>query len=336
MSRKLELALVGCGAISEMHLLGIREGAAEIEVTAAVDVDLRRARAVADRTGARVFGSLREAIDRGRFEAVALLLPHHLHEELALEAFRARKHVLLEKPMATSPQACQRILDAAREAGTVFMVGENAQYWPEVRTARRLLDEGAIGEVVTARAAVFFPPLAVYYGGDRAWRLEQRAAGGGIALDTGSHWIRPLRMWLGEVDSVVAALGRPFETMQGESLVRALLRFRSGSVASFDALLSEAPLAPEVLFRITGSRGEITIEGSGRVMVYDAQHRQGRPEGEPGGYMRSYAGELADFAGAVLDGKALEAGPEESLGELRTALAMYRSAETGRWEMVWE
>jgi predicted dehydrogenase len=335
MTRKLELALVGCGAISQMHLLGILEGAPEIQVTAAVDVDPERAGAVADRTGARVFETLADAIENGGFEAVALLLPHHLHEEAALQAFAAGKHVLLEKPMATSLDACERILAGAQKAGTVFMVGENAQYWPEVRTARRLLAEGAIGDVVTARASIFFPPLSAYYGGDRPWRLNQQAAGGGIALDTGSHWIRPLRMWLGEVDSVVAALGRPFETMQGESLVRALLRFRSGTVASFDALLSQAALAPEVLFRITGTTGEITIEGSGRVMVYDAEHRKGRPEGEPRGYMHSYAGELADFARAVLKGDPLDAGPEESLGELRTALAMYRSAETGRWEKVW-
>ena len=51
--------------------------------------------------------------------------------------------------------------------------------------------------------------------------------------------------------------------------------------------------------------------------------------------MRSYAGQLRDFAHAALEGRPLEAGPEVSLGELRTALAMYRSAETGRWEKVW-
>jgi predicted dehydrogenase len=58
--------------------------------------------------------------------------------------------------------------------------------------------------------------------------------------------------------------------------------------------------------------------------------------GEVGGYVRSYPGEFADFAAAVLDGRPLAAGPEQSLGELRVALALYRSAETKRWEKVWE
>ena len=324
---RLKLAFVGCGAISSMHLLGIREGAAQIEVTAAVDTNPEHAKAVAEQTGAAVYSSLEQALAEGDFDAVDLMLPHHLHEE------------------AATLDACERILAAAaraaEEAGCVFMVAENAQYWPEVVTARRLIEDGAIGEIVTARGCIFFPPMDAYYGrsartgGARPWRFDRAMAGGGIAIDTGSHWIRPLRMWLGEVDEVTAALGRPFGEMEGESLVRALLRFRSGVVASFDALLTEAPLAPEVLFRITGSRGEIAIEGIGRTVLYDADNRKGRAVGETGGYLRSYKGEFADFSRAVLEREPLAAGPEFSLGELRTALAMVRSAETGRWEKVW-
>jgi predicted dehydrogenase len=339
-SDTLKLALVGCGAISKMHLMGIREGAPRIEISAAVDVDPTRAKATAEQTGAEAFTSLDAALDSGRVDAVDLMLPHDLHEPVALRCFDAGVHVLLEKPMAPGIDACARILAAADTAaerhGSVFMVAENAQYWPEVLHAKSLIEAGTIGEVVTARAAIFFPPMADYYGGDRPWRFDQRASGGGIAMDTGSHWIRPLRVWLGEVDEAIAALGHPFEAMQGESLVRSLLRFRSGVVAGFDALLSAAPLAGEPLFRITGSLGEITIDGLGRTRVFDGDDPRGRDEGEPGGYMKSYAGEFADFEAAVLDGRALAAGPEFALGELRTALALYRSAETRTWEKVWE
>ena len=95
-------------------------------------------------------------------------------------------------------------------------------------------------------------------------------------------------------------------------------------------------MSPEPLFRITGTSGEITIDGLGYATVFDADHRRGRPEGEPGGYMKSYAGEFEDFAAAVLDGRPLAAGPEVALGELRTALALYRSAETRSWEKLWD
>ena len=336
MSGVLKIALVGCGAVSRLHLPAIREGAPRIEITAAVDADRDRAEAMARETGARAFGSLEEALADGDFEAVDLMLPHHLHEEIALRCFAAGKHVILEKPMATTLEACERILAAWRRAGTVFLVAENTQYWPEVLTAKRLIDEGAIGEVITARGSFAIPPLPAFYGGDKPWRLDSSVAGGGIVLDAGSHWIRPLRMLLGEVDEVVGALARPYPAMQGESLARALLRFRSGVVAALDGMMKEGPFVPEPMFRITGARAEITIDRPGRVLLWDDEHRDGRQVGEVGGYLRSYPGEFADFAAAVLDGRPLAAGPEASLGELRVALALYRSAASRRWEKVWE
>ena len=334
MAEPIGLALVGCGAISDWHrrALGNVPGFA---LRAAVDPLIERAEAVAKPAGAVAYASLDEALAAGGFEAVMLLVPHRLHEPLALRAFEAGLHVLLEKPMAPDLDACARILAAAARSGRVFLLAENAQYWPEVRIAHELLRAGAIGDVVTAEARLFFPPIPAYYGGPAAWRLDKQATGGGVAVDTGSHYIRPLRVWLGEVEEVVAAMERPFAKMEGESLARALLRFRSGVVATLDLLLHDAPLAPQDLFRITGTRGEITI-GLG-VKLFDAAHRKGapvRPE-EPQGYLLSYEHQLRDFARAVREGAALAASAEWSLGELRTALAMERSATTKRWEKVW-
>jgi len=336
MPRTLKLALVGCGAISRVHLFAIREAVPEIAITTVIDADRERAEALARETGARAFVSLEEGLASGDFDAVDLMLPHHLHEEAATRAFADGKHVLLEKPVATTLDACERIFAAWRRAGTVFMVAENTQYWPEVLTAKRLLDDGAIGEVVTVRGSYAIPPVPAFYGGDRPWRCDNAVAGGGIALDTGSHWIRPLRMLLGEIDEVVGALGRPYAAMQGESMARALLRFCSGVIGVLDGIMKDDLFVPEPMFRITGSRGEITIERSGCVLLWTDEHPTGEPIGEVGGYHRSYPGEFADFAAAVLDGRPPAAGPEMAVGELRVALALYRSAETRRWEKVWE
>jgi predicted dehydrogenase len=332
---RLRTAFVGCGAIAEWHLHAIQQAETRVEVVAAVDPDPARAELVAAKTGAAPFGSLGEAIAAGGFDAVDVMVPHHLHETVATEAFAAGLHVLLEKPMAPTLDACDRILAAAAAAGTVFMVAENAQYWPEVILAQQLVEDGTLGEVITARACSFVPALDQFFGGERPWRFDVAAAGGGVAIDSGSHWLRPLRMWLGEIREVVAALGHPFPGMEGESLCRALCRFDRGRVAVFDALLAPGPLGPEPLFRITGTKGELVIEGIGRVKLYDGSEARGTVVGQ-GNYLQSYEGELADFAAAVLDATRPAAGPEHSLGELRAALAMYRSAVSGRWEPVWE
>jgi len=331
----LSLAVVGCGAIAHWHLDAIERAGLPIAAVAAVDPVTANAERIAQRTGAGAFSSLAEAVSGAQFDAALIAVPHHLHEPVATQALEAGLHVLLEKPIATTVDACERILGVARSAGTVFMVAENAQYWPEIHTVRDLLADGAIGDVVTARSATFFPALGDFYGGERPWRFDRQAAGGGVAVDTGSHWLRPLRVWFGEVDEVVASLGYPRPEMQGESLCRALLRFESGLVASFDAMLTTGAIAPQPLFTLTGTAGEITVEGSGWVKLYDGTDWKGTKVGEQGGYLRSYEAEWRDFYGAVVHGAAPAVPPEYALGELRCALAMYRSAETKRWESVW-
>ena len=335
----VSIALVGCGNIARAHWRGIRYHAPRVRVTAVVDANAEQAAAMAERTGAPAFSSLAHALVEGEFDAVDLMLPHDLHEEAALQSFEAGKHVCLEKPMAHNLASANRILAAAAaHPGQVFMIAEQAQYWPDVAKARELIDDGAVGDVVTARAC-FYDPQQIDRQAPRPWRFELARSGGGIAIDGGAHWIRPLRMMLGEIDAVVAATGSHIADMEGESWAHALLRFESGVTASFDALLSAGPVAPTEDFRITGTRGELVIEHGreGRLLLFDAAHPDGRTIMQTfPGKADSYGAELHDFSLAVLDGKPLAASPEFSLGEMRTALAMYRSVETKRWESVWD
>ena len=334
----LSIALVGCGNIARAHWRGIRYHAPRLRVTAVVDANAAQAESMAERTGAPAFTSLEEALAKGDFDAVDLMLPHDLHEEAATASFEAGKHVCLEKPMAHDLESAERILAAsARHPDQVFMVAEQAQYWPDVVKARQLIDAGAIGEVVTARAC-FYDPQQIDPDAPKPWRFELARSGGGIAIDGGAHWIRPLRMMLGEIHEVVAATGCHIPGMEGESWVRSLLRFRTGVTASFDALLSPAPVAPTEDFRITGTEGEVVIEHGreGRFLLYNAENIDGETIMRTfPGKVDSYGAELHDFSQAVLDGEPLAAQPEYSLGEMRTALAMYKAVRTRRWEAVW-
>ena len=337
-SEQLKIALVGCGGIAQEHWRGIQEHASRIQVTAVVDPDTGRAAHMAEQTGARAFDSIESAVVNGDFDAVDIMLPHHMHEHAALSAFAAGKHVLLEKPMAPTLDSCTRILKAAERAGTVFMVAEQAQYWPDALKVQQLIHEGVLGDIVSVRT--FFGNVARPQTGSKPWRFYVELAGGGITIDGGAHWLRPLRMWLGEVDEVMAVIGHPLAGMEGESQVRAMLRYNTGTVALFDALLLNpgAYMGVGEEFRVTGTRGEIIIERgvNARVMLFDEAHPQGEAlMVKDAGRRDAFGYELQDFASAVLDGKPLAAEPTYALGELRTALAIYRSAESRQWEKVW-
>jgi predicted dehydrogenase len=85
---------------------------------------------------------------------------------------------------------------------------------------------------------------------------------------------------------------------------------------------------------LTGTRGEIVIEGSGRVKLFDGSDSRGATVGQ-GNYFQSYEGQWRDFESAVIDGTPPATSARHALGEVYGALAMYRSVETGRWESVW-
>ncbi|MEZ4862191.1 MAG: Gfo/Idh/MocA family oxidoreductase [Caldilineaceae bacterium] len=338
----LKIALVGCGGIAQAHWRGIQAHAKQLVVSTVVDTDPARAEAMAQQTGGRPFTSLEAALADGDFAAVDIMLPHNQHEAAAVAAFAAGKHVVLEKPMAPTVAGCDHILAAAKQAGTVFMVAEQAHYWPDVRQVQQLIQAGAIGEIITARGFFGNPAPAPGSVAGRPWRYDLALAGGGITIDGGAHWLRPLRMWLGEVDEVIAVTGRPLAEMEGESLARALLRFQTGVVAVFDTLYAGAVLGGGEEFRITGTLGEIISERGypGRLLLFDKAHPDGQVLKENlwdgDGRLAAFGYELADFAQAVLTSAPLAAPPEYALGELRTALAIYRSAESRQWEKVWE
>lgn len=329
----INIAFVGCGGIAPTHWRGIQTHVPQMKVTAVVDIDAARAAAMAELTGGKAFTSLKTALAEGDFDAVDIMLPHHLHEEAAILAFKAGKHVVLEKPMAPTLNSCDRILAAARKAGTVFMVAEQSQYWPFVTKVQQLIQDGTIGDIITANAR---------FGGraheeEASWRYDKAITGGGISIDGGLHWIRPLRLWLGDVDEVVAVLGYPDPKMEGESLAHAIFRFKSGKVATFEALRAGPITAPGDNFRIDGTQGVIVIEKGAerRVMLYDEAHPEGREvQAGDATHRSAYGLELADFASAVLHSTPLAATPEDSLDDLRTVLAMYRSAESHQWEKV--
>jgi predicted dehydrogenase len=197
------------------------------------------------------------------------------------------------------------------------MVAENAQYWPGVVRAAEILTAGAIGTLVTARAWCCTPFMPQFYAPD-GWRFSVASAGGGIAIDAGSHFIRPLRMWCGELDEVVAVTGRPQSAMEGESLCRALIRFTSGIVGSFDAMLAVASGATVPRFQLTGRAGEIVIDAA-HVRLTGAAGGAGTVEGESA-YLRSYKGEWRDFEAAVLWGAT-----EAALQGSRRWAAQFRS-----------
>ncbi len=140
----LRFGLIGYGAWGSCHARAIREmeGCELVAVAAPSEATRQRARAETDAT---VFADYRELLASAAVDVVDVVAPNHLHETIALEALAAGKHLLLEKPMATSVVGCDRILEAAARQRRLVLVGHELRFSPLYAEMRRLIAEDRIG-----------------------------------------------------------------------------------------------------------------------------------------------------------------------------------------------
>jgi predicted dehydrogenase len=199
------VAILGCGAIGELvgrQVYG--RGDLACEVVAAIDSVPDRAATVAGLTGGRSFACLADALDAVTLDAVDIRLPHAMHADAAVEAARHGLHVLVEKPLATSPADARRILGAVAEAGVTLAVAENYPHLGVVRAARAAIDQGVVGEVVALRSTRAFELGGVWT--RDGWRLGAGRSAG-VLVDQGTHHSSLLRALAGEIVSVSAVPG---------------------------------------------------------------------------------------------------------------------------------
>ena len=344
----MKLAFVGCGRIAAVHAEAIIKYVLEtnntIEIVALIDTSLLNAEKFKKlfKLSCKIFTQLEEAVQETALDSVIISVPHYLHEELATRAFSQKLNVLLEKPLAHTLDSAQRILERSRSSDQVFMIAENSQYWPEILKVKDLLSDGIIGEIVTAKASFrqaadkdIFNSYSLLQDDTRtkAWRYSLAATGGGITIDGGAHWIRPLRFWFGEIKELFSKFSYPHPLMEGESLSQAIFTFENSVTAIFEGILTEKTVfSKDYPFRITGTLGEIVVgpEGNG-VYIFDQKYSDGVQVLNKHGYINSFYHQFHDFYSCVSAGKIPDASAEYALGEMKVALAMERSNIEGTW-----
>jgi len=181
----LHLAFLGCGFITRVHSRHLRRLRPDL-VWSYASRDLARAEAYCrEHGGRRAFGSYEAAIEDPSVEAVVIAVPPRFHLDLTLQALAAGKHVLVEKPAYPTTADYETVLATRRQTGRVVLVGENDHYKPLAGCLRRLLRNGAIGEMVFAHFTTLVHRLKA--SGD--WRNDETIAGGDAFFEEGIHWL---------------------------------------------------------------------------------------------------------------------------------------------------
>jgi len=202
---ELRIGVIGAGGRGGLARLAHKPDQG-VRVVAGVDVRPEALAQFRERFGAEAFVSddYRELLARDDVDAVFVTSPDYCHEEHAVAAAEAGKHVYLEKPMAITIAGCDRILEAARAAGTKLYLGHNMRHFPVVRKMKELIDAGAIGEPKVGWCRHF-----VCYGCDayfKDWHAERQYATG-LLLQKGAHDIDVLHWLCGGYSRRVTAMG---------------------------------------------------------------------------------------------------------------------------------
>ncbi len=180
--RLVRLGLIGCGRIARAVHLPILQRISGAQIVALAEpIESSRVAAAELAPGASLFNSWQELIDRASIDAVVICLPPHLHAPCAIAAFSAGLHVYLEKPLAPTLAASERVIAEWQRAGTVGMIGFNFRFHPQVIDVRERIRTGAIGRPIAVRSVFSILPHTI-----PEWKRALNS-GGGALLDLGSH-----------------------------------------------------------------------------------------------------------------------------------------------------
>jgi UDP-N-acetyl-2-amino-2-deoxyglucuronate dehydrogenase len=334
--REFRIGFVGCGRISRTHFDAIAaiDG---LRVAAVCDTVADRAREAGERLDVPWFTSHEKMLREADVDVLTVATPSGLHARHGVDAARAGKHVVIEKPMAITLAQADDIVRACDEAGVQLFVVKQNRLNPAVQLLRRAVDKGRFGRMFVVNTTVWWTRPQEYYA-QAPWRGTWEFDGGAI-LNQASHYVDLLQWLAGPVESVMAKTATLARRIEAEDTGIAVLKFRSGALGSIQVTMLTYPRNLEGSITLLGEKGTVKIGGTAVNRVeewsfadYDDDDKlieaaNTSPPNVYGfghqGYYRNVLAVLRGEAQADTDGR----GGRKSL---ELILAIYESARTGR------
>ncbi len=336
LEKRLGIAVVGLGRLALQQILPAFAASKACRVTALVTGDAAKGAQIAAQYGVNPKNVLSyQHYDRlselGDVQAVYVVLPNAMHAEYTVRAAHAGKHVLCEKPMATSVADCERMIQACAEARKALMIAYRMQYEPYNRELIRLARSGALGKLKSLLAS-----NGQAQGDPKQWRLKKAMSGGGALPDVGIYCLNAARYISGEEPIEVQAMqystpGDP-RFLEVEEQMNFSLRFPSGFTAS---CFTSYGCHDSKRYRVMGSLGWAELDPAfpytGQAMRL-ARKREGgeneeltQPRLEP---KNQFALELDHLAECIAGARKPRTPGEEGLQDVRLMAALYEAAQS--------
>ncbi|MFB9275662.1 Gfo/Idh/MocA family protein [Cohnella cellulosilytica] len=224
----VNIVIVGAGAISRAHISALRQ-IANANVVGVVDVNLENAQAAAEMCGATAYGKLDDCLDQA--EMVFVLTPPSTHKDIAVQAMRAGKHVVVEKPITASVEDAEIMVEVAQECGVKLMVGFNMRFRTGFKRLREITASGKLGQPLT----YWCQRMGMRVDPNNKWSTDPLLMTG-MSIQSLSHDIDMMRWVAGEVNDVKAHVLESRPQLPGfDDFANAVFTLANGGTAVFQA-----------------------------------------------------------------------------------------------------
>jgi predicted dehydrogenase len=344
--RKLRVAIIGCGGISETHIKAFQTFP-DVELVAGVDIKPARLKLMEEKYGIKnLFSDWKKMLKEIKPDAVSVCTPNGLHATPAIDAANAGCHVVVEKPMAMNPVECQKMIDASKKNKKKLVVGFQYRYHPFTDFLVRARDAGQFGKVM------FVKCQALRRRGIPNWGVfgQKKLQGGGPMIDIGVHVIEMAHYLMGAPEPIAAAgntwtyMGNKksdvvsqwpnwdYKTYTVEDLAIGQIRFDNGSILQIEASFA-AHIEKDIWnFTVMGDKGggqwdppQIFTDRAG-TMVNETPAFTGSKTDFP--YL--FALKLRNFVDGCLHDEPLRAPGEAGLAVQKILDGVYRAADAGK------
>ena len=236
----LRTAIVGCGKVGHLHAKALSRLSESVFV-AVCDTNLQRAQQFAAEYKVKAYQDVEDMIASSGVESLTVCTPHPLHAEPAILAANAGVHVLIEKPLASSLQDCDAILNAAKRSGVKIGTTCQRRFYTPCQRIKRAIEAGKLGRPILGSVAMYGWRDQAYYKSD-AWRGSWKAEGGGVLVNQAPHQLDLLQWYMGPIDELFGYwdnLNHPY--IEVEDTAIAVLRFKNGALGNIVVSNSQNP-----------------------------------------------------------------------------------------------
>jgi len=205
----IKIGVIGCGKIAQVRHLPEYADNHDCKIVAVFDMNTERAKEMADKYGAKAYASYEELLEQKEIDAVSICVANNAHCEITVNALKAGKNVLCEKPMATTMEECELMVKTAKETEKFLMIGHNQRLAKAHAAARKLIENGEIGRIITFKTNFG-------HGGPETWTIDtnvnwffdKKLATFGAIADLGIHKTDLIQFLTGQnVEEVTAYVG---------------------------------------------------------------------------------------------------------------------------------